>query len=224
MVGAAGHRQEQGKPREAPGDNAFLVVQEGGTSDELYVHAFASTEEAEAHRVDCATGGAYRTSPIVAVPRSVAGEKAFIEALEKILQSLSELECVEVEEADDEADDEADEDVGNDTNGQAATGKQRAPDEADDELVYVLIQEGGSSGELYVHAHLSEDEAEADRISCSREGAYRTTPILALPRSLANGEPFYEAVERVLAATNELDYPTPGDGSDDDLAAPASRG
>lgn len=72
---------------------------------------------------------------------------------------------------------------------------------------YVLIQEGGSSDELYLHAHTSMAEAEADRQSCA-QGAYRTTPAIAVNGMLAAmGEPFYEAIEAVLSSRDDLDYP-----------------
>lgn len=73
---------------------------------------------------------------------------------------------------------------------------------------YVLIQEGGSSGELYLHSHPSLKEAEEDRRSCEEDGAYRTSPIIEIPDALAtHAEVFYQAVEAILRASLELGFP-----------------
>lgn len=76
---------------------------------------------------------------------------------------------------------------------------------------YILIQEGGSSNELYVHAHETEKEAEADRLRCAEEGSYRTSPVMAVPKNLAQQDNFYEVLESVIRLTLEIDYP---DGED----------
>jgi len=71
---------------------------------------------------------------------------------------------------------------------------------------YVVIQEGGSSSELYVHSHESAEDAEDDRVSCSANGAYRTSPVLELPAALAqHGEVIYEFLEDFLKASRELE-------------------
>lgn len=71
--------------------------------------------------------------------------------------------------------------------------------------VFVVIQEGGSSMERYLHAHGSLEEAEEDRIDCAR-GAYRTSRIIEIPGALgALGEVFYGAVEEILDAQDDLE-------------------
>lgn len=76
---------------------------------------------------------------------------------------------------------------------------------------YVLIQEGGSSCEMYLHAHLSLKEAAEDRCTCEQEGAFRTSPIVEVPDALAaHGELFYETVEAILAASWQLGFPGGG--------------
>lgn len=82
-------------------DTAFVLVQEGGSSSELYVHSWGSRDEAEADRVDCARDGAYRTSPIVEVPARVANRDGFYEAVESLLRVSRDLECVEVPDEED---------------------------------------------------------------------------------------------------------------------------
>lgn len=72
---------------------------------------------------------------------------------------------------------------------------------------FVVIQEGGTSEELYVHAHDTEDAAQADRIECAA-GSYRTTEPVQIPAELAKlGEVFYSTVEAILESLNTLDYP-----------------
>lgn len=71
---------------------------------------------------------------------------------------------------------------------------------------FVVIQEGGSSGEIYVHSHESHADAEDDRIDCAK-GAYRTSRIIEIPPALAElGEAFYEVLEQVLEASLKMEY------------------
>lgn len=71
--------------------------------------------------------------------------------------------------------------------------------------VYVLIQEGGSSSELYVHSHDTLEDANADRESSASDGAYRTSPAFQVSGALAQTPGFYEALAAALDATNNLD-------------------
>lgn len=73
--------------------------------------------------------------------------------------------------------------------------------------VYVLIQEGGSSTELYAHAHNTLADAKADRVSCARDGSYRTSRIVPVPADLANHPQFYDIVEQLVRASLALSYP-----------------
>lgn len=82
---------------------------------------------------------------------------------------------------------------------------------------FVLLQEGGSSQELYVHAHETGAEADADRISCRDDGSYRTTPVVEIAPELAVlGEVFYEAVEAIIGTLGDMGYPE-GDSPEDDI-------
>lgn len=72
---------------------------------------------------------------------------------------------------------------------------------------FVVIQEGGTSEELYVHAHYTKDAAQADRIECAA-GSYRTTKPVKIPPELAKlGEVFYTTVEAIIESLSTLDYP-----------------
>lgn len=78
--------------------------------------------------------------------------------------------------------------------------------EAEDGPAFVVLQEGGSSGEIYASAHSSLEDAEAFRIDCRDSGSYRTSEIFEVPRALArHGEELYTLLEQ--AARAELDYP-----------------
>lgn len=71
---------------------------------------------------------------------------------------------------------------------------------------FAVIQEGGSSDELYVHSHSTEDDAEEDRYSCAEDGSYRTSQVVQIPPALAAlGEVFYETAESMLKASAELE-------------------
>lgn len=83
-----------------------------------------------------------------------------------------------------------------------------APPPPEEAKVYVLIQEGGSSAELYLHAHHTFEDAEDDRESCADNGAYRTSStIVEVPASLANHPAFYEIAEKLLGAVSTLGFP-----------------
>lgn len=70
---------------------------------------------------------------------------------------------------------------------------------------WLLVQEGGSSSELYVHGWNTQEEAEDDRVNCTRDGAYRTSPVIEVAANLANHCSFYQTVEALLGASRELD-------------------
>ncbi len=73
--------------------------------------------------------------------------------------------------------------------------------------VFVLIQEGGASDELYVHAHSSEADARNDRANCTSDGAYRTSEIIKVsPLIAALGEEFYLSVELLISASQHLQH------------------
>lgn len=71
---------------------------------------------------------------------------------------------------------------------------------------YVVVQEGGSSSEIYISAHESREDAEAFRINCRDDGAYRTSGVFEVPSELAShGEALYELLEQVSRV--EFDFP-----------------
>lgn len=83
------------KAKKPKAKKAYVYVQEGGSSTELYLHAWGTTKEAHAGRVSCAEG-AYRTGPVIEVPAELdtLGE-VFYSTVEEIFGSLGDLECVE---------------------------------------------------------------------------------------------------------------------------------
>lgn len=71
---------------------------------------------------------------------------------------------------------------------------------------YIVVQEGGSSTELYVHAHPTLADAEDDRQICAAAG-YRTSPVTEVPEVLlALGSIFYSALDAVVSSTVAIDY------------------
>lgn len=81
--------------------------------------------------------------------------------------------------------------------------------------MYLVIQEGGSSAELYPHLFDRRREAEVYRVACAKEGAYRTTPLIKVPARLAKTIREHSEFERVfnmllsdaLDALDDLDMP-----------------
>lgn len=74
----------------------WVVIQEGGSSVELYAHSFDTLQDAEAFRYSCAEG-AYQTTDPIAVP-----DETDMEALADLLGSLPTLTILDRE--DDEGD------------------------------------------------------------------------------------------------------------------------
>ena len=77
----------------------------------------------------------------------------------------------------------------------------------DNEKDFLLIQEGGSSRELYVHAHFSEEDAKNDRFQCEVDGSYRTSEVLQVPRWLCNVPGFFDVAEQLIKLSQEVDHP-----------------
>lgn len=94
------------------------------------------------------------------------------------------------------------------TDGLREQVKVTGGDDSDAKTAFILLQEGGSSDSIYVHAHETEEEAEADRYSCRDDGSYRTTPVIEAPPLLtALGEVFYEFLDSFCRLANDMDYP-----------------
>jgi len=84
-----------------------------------------------------------------------------------------------------------------------ADGKVLTPNS--DDKVYLFVQEGGSSSELYVHGHSTRAQAEKHRKSC--KAAYRTSGIIEAPEGLERHPAFYDTVQALLSASASLAYP-----------------
>ncbi|MGY0497114.1 hypothetical protein ACWZHB_01260 [Nocardia sp. FBN12] len=84
----------------------FVYIQEGGASNEFYVHAFDTEDEADDGRANCARDGAYRTTPIFEfpdIPDEFVGP--LFDAVEELLGGLDDLDYAEYDEDDNEDDD-----------------------------------------------------------------------------------------------------------------------
>ena len=64
--------------------SSYLVVQEGGSSNELYAHVFENSGDAQDYRASSADEGSYRTSAPIKVPQSLVDHPAFAEVAEAI--------------------------------------------------------------------------------------------------------------------------------------------
>lgn len=74
---------------------AWAVIQEGGSSIELYLSVWDTQEEAEGFRQDCSASGAYRTGEPVELPDSTNWD-----AVELLLQSVATIDLAEYDEDD----------------------------------------------------------------------------------------------------------------------------
>jgi hypothetical protein len=89
---------------------------------------------------------------------------------------------------------------------------------AADKPAFVLIQEGGSSTEQYLHWHDTLEEAEQDRYDCRDDGSYRTSPVVEVPAIFAAlAGDFEEIVQAIVDAADDIDYP---DGPNPDYVEP----
>ena len=71
---------------------------------------------------------------------------------------------------------------------------------------YVVVQEGGSSTEIYAHAYESREAAEYNRLSCA-SGSYRTSEVIEVPESLTRHPEFFNSLEQILRASLSFSYP-----------------
>lgn len=81
-----------------------------------------------------------------------------------------------------------------------------APQESSQDAgkAFVVVQQGGSSGEVYIHSSETREDAEAFRVSCE-EGAYQTSEVIEVSAALAaHGEDLYEVLEAVAQAAIEF--------------------
>lgn len=69
---------------------------------------------------------------------------------------------------------------------------------------FAVIQEGGTSSELYLSSFTFQEEALDFRRDCTRDGAYRTSSPIEIPAELnALGEMFYSVLDDVLSASTD---------------------
>ncbi|MDF8362048.1 MULTISPECIES: hypothetical protein [Achromobacter] len=88
----------------------------------------------------------------------------------------------------------------------------------DDEPVgFLVIQEGGSSDELYSKTFTTESDALDFRQSAA-QASYPTSDPIAVPLALLDHPRFSEIAERIAAAAGDVDYP-----ADEQDAAPSAR-
>lgn len=72
-------------------------------------------------------------------------------------------------------------------------------------MVYLVLQEGGSSTETYLHAFETAAQADEFRIDCAKS-AYRTTVPVPVSEELADNEEFQDVLLALVKGYQELDY------------------
>lgn len=90
--------------------------------------------------------------------------------------------------------------------------------------VPVVIQEGGSTGELYLHAFDDEAQAQAYRYKARDEGSYRTSPVMAVARALVAPGVLAAAESLMRTAATELAYPQGPSPEDSENVGERRRG
>lgn len=65
----------------------YVVIQEGGASNEAYAHSFDSFEDAQGYREDCDGDGSYRTSIPVPVPLALLDQPGFMDVADAIAKA-----------------------------------------------------------------------------------------------------------------------------------------
>ena len=73
--------------------------------------------------------------------------------------------------------------------------------------VFLVIQEGGSSSELYVHSLESEDAANAYRARCRDDGSYLTSQPIQVSGLLAAQEGFLDLISTIVKDGVDVDFP-----------------
>lgn len=79
-------------------------------------------------------------------------------------------------------------------------------DTAKSDFVWLVIQEGGTSTELYAITYDSYNDAEDYRRRCEAAGSYRTSAPIEVPRAMARDPNFHGIVERVAREVVKIDY------------------
>ncbi|TXH16597.1 MAG: hypothetical protein E6R03_05215 [Hyphomicrobiaceae bacterium] len=70
--------------------HGYIVIQQGGSSSELYLHAFDTLSEVRQYRKSC-DNAAYETSEPVEVPLRLLDDKEFVDIAEAIVDACREL-------------------------------------------------------------------------------------------------------------------------------------
>lgn len=68
----------------------YLVIQQGGSSSEFYLHAFDTTAEVEHYQRSCARAS-YETSDPVEVPIHLLDDPAFMDVAKALVDNLVEM-------------------------------------------------------------------------------------------------------------------------------------
>ena len=70
--------------------HGYVVVQQGGASNEVYVHAFDTAKQASNYRRSC-TRATYNSSPAIKVPIALINTAKEVAVLEEIAKAAADL-------------------------------------------------------------------------------------------------------------------------------------
>lgn len=87
---------EPGVPANPEVAQGFLVLQEGGSSAEMYAHGFDTIESADSYRESCVKDGSYRTSQPIPIPQALLDHPDFCEVAQDIAKGAVNVDYPEV--------------------------------------------------------------------------------------------------------------------------------
>jgi hypothetical protein len=73
--------------------------------------------------------------------------------------------------------------------------------------VWLVIQEGGATGEFYANVYDTYIDAWTFRVDCAENGAYRTTLPTGIPAQLADDECFLKVAAWIAKDLENISYP-----------------
>ena len=69
----------------------YLVVQQGGSSTEFYIHALSTLRQVERYRKSC-DRAAYATSEPIEVPAALVEQDGFLDAVQDVMSAMAGIE------------------------------------------------------------------------------------------------------------------------------------
>lgn len=80
-------KQKSKQAKQQDDSLGYVIIQEGGASNEVYAHSFTTVDDARDYREDCAGEGSYRTSAPVPVPLALLDQPGFMAVAQAIAKA-----------------------------------------------------------------------------------------------------------------------------------------